>query len=583
MKAYITKNVAYQDEEAVIYVESIVKACPFKKTHGRSKYEAEYRQQIRQFIWHIIHSAMYNRKEALEFLDIRVPIGSKLGQKKLPMVFGHTNKERTIVTQEFYDKQEDKKKYIVRSLDWLIEKGIVKAFAHSDGKNGRKAVSRKFKITKKALRKIYPYNPRTSEEIFNTLRLYNPLKPLAEQQEKKLSIRKLIEQGSNKEFKPEPVDMKVLDRHIARKERAYINKVLKQRSPMRICLASALGELGKYSRSRSLKGRLRYQKAMGSLVSILKRPMRIVEGTNLELEYWPKYKVAAVGTRLYEQGGFQTMPVEMKQACARGGTNIDMAEAQLTIIKNMLEAEGVELPLKTNFKNEAAAYFGISTDLAKQGLYATMFNLNKVTKSRKSLFFKEIKKHFHKKGRGAESQYDAELFINKWNEYMEHFISAMNYQCDSFISVKRKLRNKDLYTVKNAIGAPYEFCLNKQGTVSAETRRKIMAHMVQGKETKILFESILSDPEVRIGSFEHDGAYQMAGNNLTHPEVTYKVKAFYEPETKKTKIKITKTVVVEATIPSKPRTRFISGRRLSASKALARLKYPTEACSRIRA
>lgn len=572
MKAYITGNVAYQDEHAVSYVESIVKACPFKRTYGRGKYEAEYRQQIRQFIWHIIHSTLYSRKEGVDLADKRVPISSKLGQKKLPMVFGHTNSKRKIVSQEFYDSLEYNMEYNVRSLDWLIAKGIVKATGYCDGKNGKKAFSRKYKITKKAMRKIYPYNPQTSEEIFSTLRLYNPLKPLAEQQDRKLSIRKLIEQGNQKEFKPEPVDMKVLSRTAARKERAYINKVLAQRSPMRICINAAVKELGQYSRNRTLKGRLRYQKALGSLTMILKRPMRILEGTSLELEYWPKYKVAAVGTRLYEQGGFQTMPVEMKQACARGGTNVDMAEAQLTIIRNMLKTDGIDLPLKTNFKNEAAEYFGISPALAKQGLYATMFNLDNASKSRKSVFFKDIKKHFLKKGRGAEAQYDAELFINEWNEYMGQFIEAMKYQCNSFISVKRKLRNKEQYTVKNAVGAPYEFSLNKKGEVSPEQRRKIMAHMVQGKETKILFESILSDPEVRIGSFEHDGAYQMAGTNLTHPEVTYKVKAFYEPETNKTKIEITKTIMVETTVQSKPRTRFISSQRLSASKAAARLQ-----------
>lgn len=492
-KPYLIKNPAYQELEPLKWVrDNIVLACPYD---GPEKREKEYRKQVNLFFWHVLQSSLYphRSKRDLKFGSVWVPFGTEFGRKVLPMVFGDKNTESGAVSVRHIQRTE---KQFTRALDWLVD-NILQVKGH----DSEKGLSREFRIRREVLEQMYPFDPKTNDDILSRTRFYSPLNAVQERFGK--TILEKIEASAKKPFEKRTHNLSALCSDRDRKDRSLYTEVLGKLDYHDINISEVMAYLEAKSFMKSLRAQRQYHQVLHAVFSIIDGgALQVITEEPLVIRYYPSYTAASIGGRLFEDGGgFQSFPAALKQRSSvsllEGAGNWDMVSSQLNFIRQAFIEKGIECAFLDDIEsvNDIALKVGLPKKVVKICFYATIFSVSELTKSPRSRVVKALRPHFT----DIHKVYD---FIESWNINTIPLRTALFKLTDQFWLKFRK--SGDMRTLKCATGVKYEIEGNR--LLTNTLRRKIMSHMISGMEAKCLFDTILNSNVVSVKSFEHDGA-----------------------------------------------------------------------------
>lgn len=493
MSPYLIKNPTYQELEPVLWVrDNVVYACPFD---GPKELEADFRKEINIFFWHVLQSSIYRAKKNTgdKFGETYVPFPYSFGQEKLPMVFGHSKSS----TGPVAPSKKRLKGHFSRALDWLLV-NVFEYTRHRSPKKGRVGKCREYRINAGVIACMYANEvPHSGRELLNEVRMYSPTKLLQERYS--LTIMEQIEKSAKQAFKQRKHDLKTIDRNGNRETRKLYSKVLERLAPNELLVEPIIKFLEHHSLRKDKRSQAKFHQVRNLLWNIISGPIEIVDYSPLKIRYWPQYRVAKVGGRLFEiGGGFQNMPSKLKQECFSIGTNWDMKSSQLNILKHQFWTYGIACSFldKIDSVNQIAEQIGESVALTKKCFYATVFSLGEIRHHTSSNVFSSLLAA-HKGDVEATSQ-----LLTKWLSNVEPLVAALKELQQVY--ERQAIKSKDRMCLECATGTRYYW---PQKGPSQKDRRRILNHMVTGLESSYLFEAVLDAKQVRaVFSFEHDGA-----------------------------------------------------------------------------
>lgn len=510
---FLIKNPSYQELQAIQWVrDNIVFACPYD---GPAENEKEFREQINLFFWHVLNVSIYRskRNRGELFGETFCPFSYSYGRSVLPLVFGDYRLKTGAVAAS---KQKRGSNQFNRALDWLIE-NVFDVKRKKLGKNGQPGKCREYRVKRFHLEQMYPVVPRTRYDLLNTVRLYSPLK--APQSRFGYTIIERIHAAAKKKFTMRKHDLSPIDKNSGREVKRYYKQVLDVLAPNEILIDPILAFLEQMSLRNNKKDQKKFQQAMYLLDSILSGPIEIVDEDPLTIRYWPAYKVATKGGRLFEiGGGFQNMPSKLKQACYVVGVNWDMKSSQLNIIKREFAAYNIPCALVENLNsvNELAEMIGESVAMTKKCFYGTVYTLGKILRSEKGQIYASLLES-HKGDRAA-----THAMLDKWDKLTEGLVEGLQILQGLYEKRARRSGNKMYLTC--ATGTKFSWPLKGP---SAKDRRTMLNHIITGLESSYLFEVVRDSSQVRsVYSFEHDGALLQPLRNLSSDYAKFVRKKF---------------------------------------------------------
>ena len=225
----------------------------------------------------------------------------------------------------------------------------------------------------------------------------------------------------------------------------------------------------------------------------------IVKHSPFIVKYYPKYKVAVVGGRLFEvHGGVQNLPSSVK-AKSLIGRNYDVKSSQLNIIRNLYKEIKPKGVIFIKSVDDVASKLGIERKLAKIVLYATIFSAGNISLSPRNSIYKAINKSFDKK--------NTVRIILLWKRKSRSLIRAIHI----ILNYCKGLSKRG--TIKNAVGIAVKSSINK---------KRLLAHIIQGMETEFLLRTVEKN---QVSALEHDGfisARKVSSNNFMGLEIEMK-------------------------------------------------------------
>lgn len=208
-----------------------------------------------------------------------------------------------------------------------------------------------------------------------------------------------------------------------------------------------------------------------------------------------------MGSRSFEIGtGFQYLPSKMKWACLANGYNYDIKGCQLAILEQEFKKYGISTDslsvLETDFIKDT---LGVDDNLVKTIRYGTIFNAGSVSLSAKGSMVKKLRKLY-------SDDYVSEI-LEHWKLETAELWESINQLIDEYLKIGKK--NKYGLSVVNAAGQPFN--TTKRKTKNEEwkawrrdvMRRKLLAHMIQGLESRAVYDYVSSHSGVC--ALEHDG------------------------------------------------------------------------------
>lgn len=509
--AYLVKNPMMQEEATVLWVNNhVISACPFD---GPNNKEFEFRNQISVMFWHVFHCSVYslsfNREGELPF----VPVPYTLGQKEIPLVFGGKN--------DFASPYADpNKKKFTRALDWLME-NVFDVSPHFYGDNGQ---CRGYRIKEGIFECMFEVRPRTVRDLLMRIRYCKPHYTRENLFGK--TIEELCIKRSKNTLKIPVHDLSSFNRNTSREAIKRYRQILDRLTPNTISLRPILKEIAKYSHYSKRSVRYRVIAMQSNLLTFLSRDFQLVEKERLIIRYYPVYRAAGLGGRLFEEmGGFQNLSRSLKQQSHCVGHNVDIQSSQLNILKMEFARNKIPCRILNEMRSvsDFADMFNLPKDVIKICFYGMMFSIGKsMTASAvsNSQAIKAIKKSIHASCRKkAFKQFDGTVIpyreLNeitkkivdaecekirvRWVEETQSIVSGLEALCEKYISSARKCGEG--FVLTNCVGARYSWT-----EVTTDVRKKILSHMITGIETDILFTAIEENNVKEVYSFEHDGA-----------------------------------------------------------------------------
>lgn len=518
MDTFIIKNPAYQEHFTVEWVrKNVIFACPYDGPEDR---EWEFREQVSTFFWHIVHCTLYNSK----FKNVKrlpsIPFAWVFGIQKLPMVFGSAGSHGS--SSRYSEKSRTK---FSRALEWLKE-NVLDVSGYKFGAAG--SACREFRIKRAIFDGMYPYSPKTPEEIFGKVRYCSPNflrnTPVGK------TLADILQKKSVEALGKPSHDFDSLDRNRDREVRKLYKDVLDKQDPLSITLLPVVEELSRLSKFTSAQAKARHRLVFSNTMGILAGNFTCHSVDEMKISYLPTYRVSPVGGRLYEcGGGFQNFPRSLKERCHIRGYNHDMRSSQLNILKMEFERNNIRCSSIQNYKSVAdfGEPYGLSKDDTKVCFYATVFSIGQalnakscwhseplrvIAKSKRTECIHRAAKQLGKKYRDSSMiepviKLARKLMVKEtnrirdvWNKENETLTLALEELCEKYISKARKAKENSVLT--NAVGVRFAWPTEE---IDYKIRKQILSHMITGIETKLLFDMILSNG-VRVYSFEHDGA-----------------------------------------------------------------------------
>lgn len=233
----------------------------------------------------------------------------------------------------------------------------------------------------------------------------------------------------------------------------------------------------------------RMWQAEATLLNIL-GDYKLISKNPFIVEYYPKYKVAATGGRLFEVGcGVQNLPQKLKQK-SLVGYNYDLVSSQLNIVKFYATKYLGYSDIGFESIDDIVYHLDINREYAKKVLYGTLFNAGTVSTSPKNTVFQELSSFY-----GEEKSKEV---LTKWKTVGRKFILIIKKLCEKF-----KTSEDFVITKKNG----KKYLKNRVGILldlSKIDKKQILSHIIQGFESSYLLK-VININQGQIAALEHDG------------------------------------------------------------------------------
>lgn len=239
-------------------------------------------------------------------------------------------------------------------------------------------------------------------------------------------------------------------------------------------------------------------------------------GISYTIEYYPRYKMADIGGRIFEiGGGIQFLKSSIRSKC-RYGYDYDLESSQLNILKELGRKHGVKIPnldLNELAKDMSVGGVKVSKSDIKPPFYGIVFGAGNIsTTSLKML------------------KADLRVSDDKFNRIVAIFREKTRALRDAIKQLVDKLMKSDIWVIQgkatyhcvNCLGLTFKtnygryHLLNKtRKAVESRDKRRILAHIIQGIEMdKVL--KLVEHTGVQVSSFEHDGVLVMRIGKKQH-------------------------------------------------------------------
>lgn len=472
MTAYITKDNILVTEATVEAYKAIVLSVPFDNTVDQRQ-KSKYHRAIALFLQHIICSATVskNTKKKARFKGNKkwtysVPFPAELGKEKFPMIF-----------------KQSRDLGLERGLECLEQAKIIKIIQHSYGTHK----CREFALSKSVLKALFP--GKRKDYLKRTDR-YTYLTNIFDKRKKPETLYKLMLKSS--------YNVKPPKHKLAIENDNFRQRIISAYQQLE-ALPINLDKLQAYCNDHpTAKNKSFYFNFITHLMEV---GVKIISKTPLIIEYRQAYKTAKVGSRSFEIGtGFQYLPSKMKWACLANGYNYDIKGCQLAILEQEFKKYGISTDslsvLETDFIKDT---LGVDDNFVKTIRYGTIFNAGSVSLSAKGSMVKKLQKLY-------SDDYVSEI-LEHWKLETTELRESINQLIDEYLKIGKK--NRHGLSVVNKVEQPFN--TTKRKTKNEEwkawrrdvMRRKLLAHMIQGLESRAVYDYVSSNSGVC--ALEHDG------------------------------------------------------------------------------
>ncbi|MEN4880435.1 hypothetical protein ABEI17_06875 [Pantoea agglomerans] len=469
MKPYITYNNILVTDSTLDYFKEVIFIIPY---NGVPSLRRPFYRNNAVFLQHVICVATCSRKnrkkeniKANKKWSYSVPVPFELGRAKLPGVFkksGPTNE---------------------RAMEALASAGIIKLTGYS---NARRSC-REYAISQRFLRKLFGNN---HEAYLSRQDRYHYLTDIFTKR-KSYSFDELIgiaiDRGQRAKHKQSKRDIP----NVAFRERVV--GVWNSLEPLEINLDALLDY---YNENPIKKNKIFI---FNFLSRLAETGVNLVKESPLTVSYRQSYKTAYIGGRSFEIGtGFQSLPSGMKWACLARGHNYDIKGCQLEILRHELLSIGISAKslevLETQY---ICRVLRVAEELVKQFRFSSVFNAGFVT-----LSFKSSTRRLLNYELGSA---EAERVLKRWKRLLEPLRDDLELLLDHYEDTAKTNRYGKCIT--NAVGQPFNITYKdvaaRKRWKSDVMRRKLLAHMLQGIESKAVYDYVAAHKGVC--ALEHDG------------------------------------------------------------------------------
>lgn len=418
-------------------------------------------REIQQFLQHLICNVFLYAKDTPEedpWTQFS-PISSNLGKDELPFVF-------------------EQSKYLCcdRALELIEKTGIIKIQKYSFEKKR----CRQFALSKAHLQRWFgdfsktDYMQQKNRYIYlTTAKRRRNIDVMTEES----LIQKALDQQRKAKHK--------VGRTTSRETQVYMRGVYSSLGGLRI-------NLDKLQAYLPANGREAQQKTL-FLQHLADRGCKLVTSVPLVVEYFPEYQLARRGTRSFEMnGGFQALKSVIKWAVFEG-YNYDIKSSQLTILRYELERYGIKCKRMTKItKKKIMRRFNVDQKVAKLLIYTLIYSLGEFRKHKGSAAFRTLCELY--------GYSEAVTKADEWIEFVRPVRKALKKLVARYLDEHVNCPGRG-WAIRNAVRQSYMVNPSK---ITASVRRRVLSHMIQGIESKAVYESILANPGI-CGSIEHDG------------------------------------------------------------------------------
>lgn len=469
MKKYITQNNILVTDSTLDCFKKIVFSIPYR---GVPSLKRPFYRNIAVFLQHVICVATCSRKnkkkakiKANKQWSYSVPVPFVLGRKKLPGVF-----KKSGPTHE-------------RAMEALASAGIIKLTGYSNAKSS----CREYAVSQSFLRKLFGYD---REAYLSRKDRYHYLTDIFTKRKSHSfdeMIGVAIERGQhhkNKQSKREIPNAAF---------RELVVGVWNNLEPLEINLDALL----EYHRKHPTKKNKIF--IFNFLSRLADAGVELVKESPLTVSYKQSYKTAYIGGRSFEIGtGFQSLPSDMKWACLARGHNYDIKGCQLEILRHELlnigiSAKSLEL-LETSY---ICRVLRVAEELVKQFRFSSVFNAGFVTLSLKSSTRRLLNREL--------GEQKAKRVLKRWKRLLKPLRDDLELLLDHYEGTA--LTNRYGKCVTNAVGQPFNITwkdvASRKRWKSDVMRRKLLSHMLQGLESRAVYDYVASHKGVC--ALEHDG------------------------------------------------------------------------------
>ncbi|HCA5753293.1 TPA: hypothetical protein MXV13_004072 [Enterobacter hormaechei] len=482
MKPYITHNNILVTDSTLDYFKSVVFSIPY---NGVPSLRRPFYRNIAVFLQHVICVSTCSRKnkkkakiKASKKWSYSVPVPFELGRAKLPGVF-----KKSGATNE-------------RAMEALKNAGIIKLTGYSNAQSS----CREYAVSQRFLRKLFG-NDR--EAYLSRKDRYHYLTDIFTKR-KSYSFDELIgvaiDRGQNAKHQQSKRDIP----NVAFRE--LVVRVWDNLEPLVINLDALLDYYNEYPTKKNKIFIFNF------LSRLAETGVDLVKESPLTVSYRQSYKTAYIGGRSFEVGtGFQTLPSKMKWACLARGVNYDIKGCQLEILRHELLSIGISAKslevLETQY---ICRVLRIAEELVKQFRFSSVFNAGFVTLSLKSSTRRLLNRELGK--------VEAERVLKRWKRLLKPLRRDLALLLDHYEG--KALTNRYGKCVTNAVGQPFNITYKdvaaRKRRRSDVMRRKLLSHMLQGLESKAVYDYVTSNKGVC--ALEHDGFVSFVEvTNWSHP------------------------------------------------------------------
>lgn len=310
--------------------------------------------------------------------------------------------------------------------------------------------------------------------------------------------------------------------------RAYKKRIdahLKRMKPVMVDMyALVKAFVAEYNASfwNSKKQQALYCQTMASIFTILSKHRNTNSdkgtrsGISYVVEYYPRYKLASIGGRIFEiGGGIQFLKSSIRSKC-RYGYDYDLESSQLNILKRLGRKFDIKIPdldLDELAKAMSIGCVKVSKSDVKPPFYGIVFGAGNIS----TTSLKMLKADLHTDDRRFNRI--VAIFREKTRELRKAIKQLVEKLMKSDIWV---IQGKATYHCVNCLGLTFKtnygryHLLNKtRKAVESRDKRRILAHIIQGIEMDKVLQ-LVEHTGVQVSSFEHDGVLIMRIGKKQH-------------------------------------------------------------------